>query len=477
MKRVAIYIRVSTQEQAEAGYSVPEQKEKLINHCKAQGWMIYDIYIDPGYSGENLARPALQKLISEVENFDIVLVYRLDRLSRRVLDACRFIEEIFQSNHITFVSLTESINTATPNGLMIFHMIASVAQNERMTIKERLKMGKEGRAKEGLYHGSGTPIGYDYIEGKLIINEYEALQVREIYYLYLQGHGTRKIAEILRSKGYKHKKGSWIHGSSVVNVLKNPIYTGQIRHKNSIFQGQHEPIISKETFNQVKAIRRNRKSMNTKVYTPNSLLSGMLFCGFCGGRYAIRLGCDRTKTKNYRYYTCYSRNGTRHMVKDPNCKNKIWREENLDSIIEKKILHLSIEEFKVKSPEKKEPVREKKIIEKRIEDLNKKINKLLDLYQVDSTAEIKEIGERIRNLHEEKKALEETLEGYKEEKKPVIINKEFKNFINAVPDAWKNSSLQEKRKILEILIEKVVVKNEEIKIVWRENFYIQILSP
>jgi len=481
MKRVAIYIRVSTTEQAEEGFSIPEQKERLINYCRVHGWIIHDIYIDPGYSGENLDRPAIQKLISEVENFDIVLVYKLDRLSRNTLNSLRLIEEIFKKNNITFISITENIDSSTPNGIMMLSFLASIAQREKEIIKERTAMGREGRAKKGLFHGSGVPIGYDYVNGQLVINEYEALQVREAYSLFLEGHGVRKIAEILRKKGYKYKYGNWSFNSTVNNVLTNPLYAGKIRWNGSVFDGQHEKIIEPEMFEQVQVIRNNRVNYNKKCFQSNSLLTGLLFCGICGAKIAINIrtviSSKFGERKAYRYYTCYSRTKMECMIKDPNCKNKPWREEKLNSIIEKKILHLSIEEFKVKPPEKKEPVRGKKIIEKRIEDLNKKINKLLDLYQVDSTAEIKEIGERIRNLHEEKKALEENLKNYKEEKEPAIINKEFKNFLTAIPEKWKKSDLQEKRRILEVLIEKIVIKSEEVKIVWRGDFYIPIPSP
>lgn len=477
MKRVAIYCRVSTQEQSEKDYSIPAQKEKLINYCRSHDWIIYDMFVDPGYSGGNLERPGIQRLIQEVKNFDIVLVYRLDRLSRNTLNSLQLVEEIFKPNGVTFVSLTENIDSSTPNGIMMLSFLASIAQNEKELLKERTKIGREGRAKKGLFHGSGIPIGYDYEEGQLTINEYEALQVKEAYSLYLQGHGVRKISQILKGKGYKHKYGNWSFNSTVNNVLTNPLYAGKIRWNGKEFDGQHDKIIEPEVFKQVQTIRNNRTNFNTKCFQSNSLLTGMLFCGICGGRYAIVSSCGKDKIYKYKYYTCYSRAKIIHMIKDPNCRNKTWKMEKLDSIIEKKILHLSIEEFSVKPPIEKKPNRGKEIIEKQIEELNKKINKLLDLYQMDSTIEIKEIGERIRSLHEEKKALEETLKKYKEEKEPVVISKEFKNFLTAIPEKWKNSDLQGKRRILEALIEKIVLKDEEVKIVWREGFCIPIQFP
>lgn len=116
MKRAAIYIRVSTQEQAQEGYSVGEQKERLISYCKAQDWLIADIYVDGGFTGSNLNRPGMQKLIAETNKFDVVLVYKLDRLSRSQRDTLYLIEEIFLPNDVDFVSMQESFDTSTPFG-------------------------------------------------------------------------------------------------------------------------------------------------------------------------------------------------------------------------------------------------------------------------------------------------------------------------------------------------------------------------
>lgn len=153
MRRVAIYIRVSTTEQAEEGFSVPAQKEKLINYCKAREWIISDIYIDPGYSGSNINRPAIQKLITEIKNFDIVLVYKLDRLSRSQKDTLHLIEDVFLNNKVDFVSLSEAFDTFTPFGRASIGILSVFAQLERENIKEWSKLGKKERAKNGLFHG------------------------------------------------------------------------------------------------------------------------------------------------------------------------------------------------------------------------------------------------------------------------------------------------------------------------------------
>ena len=175
MKRAALYIRVSTLEQAQEGYSIGEQKERLIAYCKAKDWIIADIYVDGGYTGSNLNRPGIQKLMSETDKFDLVLVYKLDRLSRSQKDTLYLIEEVFKVNNVDFISMQESFDTSTPFGKAMIGLLAVFAQLEREQIKERTWMGKIARIKAGLHQGGGfIPIGYDYHDGKLVINPYAA---------------------------------------------------------------------------------------------------------------------------------------------------------------------------------------------------------------------------------------------------------------------------------------------------------------
>ena len=156
MKRAALYLRVSTQEQAQEGYSIGEQKERLIAYCKALDWLITDVYVDGGYSGSNLNRPGIQKLMDETDKFDVVLVYKLDRLSRSQRDTLYLIEEAFLPHNVDFVSMQESFDTATPFGKAMIGLLAVFAQLEREQIKERTRMGRIARAKSGLYRGGGN---------------------------------------------------------------------------------------------------------------------------------------------------------------------------------------------------------------------------------------------------------------------------------------------------------------------------------
>ncbi|MCL2771993.1 MAG: recombinase family protein [Oscillospiraceae bacterium] len=347
MKKAALYIRVSTQEQALEGYSIGAQKDRLINYCKAHDWIISDIYVDGGYSGSNLNRPGIQKLIEEIDKTDIVLVYKLDRLSRSQKDMLHLIEDIFLPSNVDFVSMNESFDTSTPFGRAMIGILSVFAQLEREQIKERSLMGRNERAKEGLFHGGPFyPIGYDYIDGRLVINEYEAAQIRKIYDWYIGGLSPRKISERLRAEGYTNKYGSWKSESSIISVLTTDVYLGTIKYNDVVKENAHEPIISHELFEKVALERKKRrKKYGDSAYKSNYLLQGLLFCGKCGARYYIKHNYGI-----YKYYTCYSRGKTApHLIKDPNCNNRNWHIPELEKIVEDEICRLAFDPFYFKS--------------------------------------------------------------------------------------------------------------------------------
>ena len=153
--RVAIYVRVSTEDQAEEGYSIGVQTEKLQAYCTAHDWNIVNTYTDPGFSGSNMERPALKRMLDDIKNglIDMVLVYKLDRLSRSQRDTLYMIEDTFIANNVGFVSMTENFDTSTPLGKLMIGIMSAFAQLERETITARMQMGHDARAKDGFFHG------------------------------------------------------------------------------------------------------------------------------------------------------------------------------------------------------------------------------------------------------------------------------------------------------------------------------------
>ncbi|HET1438821.1 TPA: recombinase family protein, partial [Streptococcus pneumoniae] len=178
--KVAIYVRVSTTNQVEEGYSIDEQKDKLSSYCDIKDWNVYKVYTDGGFSGSNTDRPALESLIKDAKKrkFDTILVYKLDRLSRSQKDTLHLIEDVFIKNGIEFLSLQENFDTSTPFGKAMIGLLSVFAQLEREQIKERMQLGKLGRAKSGKsMMWAKTSYGYDYHKetGTVTINPAQAL--------------------------------------------------------------------------------------------------------------------------------------------------------------------------------------------------------------------------------------------------------------------------------------------------------------
>ena len=465
MNRAALYIRVSTLEQAQEGYSVGEQKERLIAYCKAKDWIIADIYVDGGYTGSNLNRPGIQKLISETDKFDLVLVYKLDRLSRSQRDTLYLIEEIFRPNKVVFVSMQESFDTSSPFGKAMIGLLAVFAQLEREQIKERTWMGRVARAKTGLHHGGGNiPIGYDYEDGKLIVNPYEAEQVRKIYEWYLSGASLKAITDKLQDAGYTNKYSSYNSWSSVRNILENETYIGRLHFGDVVVDHAHEAIITEEQFNAAQILRgKRREQFGSHAFQSKHVLTGLLFCGHCGGRYYLR------NTGKYSYYACYSRTKQmKNMIKDPNCQNKIWRAQDLEPIIEEKILALLrnpkiAEELAAGKPKAPAPVSKNTDIGRRIREIDRQIGKLMELYQQDDIPP-ELLGEKINRLYGEKTALENSIAPVEETNAmPLDLVAEL---ITNAAEIWDFADENQKRRILQSLISRIVLTDDQVDIEW-----------
>lgn len=464
MKRAAVYIRVSTQEQAQEGYSVGEQKERLIAYCKAQDWLIADIYVDGGYTGSNLKRPGIQKLMAETDKFDVVLVYKLDRLSRSQRDTLYLIEEIFLPNNVDFVSMQESFDTSSPFGKAMIGLLAVFAQLEREQIKERTKMGRIARAKTGLYHGGGyIPIGYDYEDGKLVVNPYEAEQVRRIFEWYLAGDSLKTITDRLQDQGCTNRYGSYSSWSSVRYILENETYIGRIHFGDVRVDDAHEAIISKEQFDAVQVLRgKRREKYGANAFQSKHWLTGLLFCGCCGGRYYLR------NSGRYSYYSCYSRSKQiKSMVKDPNCKNKNWKGPELEARVDAEIRKL------LRSPEMAAeiaahkpapaPAPENANVEKRIREIDRQISKLMGLYQNDEIP-TDLLGENINKLYNEKTVLQSALAPVEEPTDtPFDLVQEL---LADAAQVWDFADEAQRRRITQSLISRITLTGDDIDIEW-----------
>ena len=335
---------------------------------------------------------------------------------------------------------------------------------EREQIKERTWMGRVARAKTGLYHGGGNiPIGYDYSDGKLTINPYEAEQVRKIFEWYLSGLSLKAVTDRLQDEGYTNKYSSYSSWSSVRNILENETYTGKMRFGEIVVEHAHDAIISEEQFNAAQVLRgKRREQFGSNAFQSKHLLTGLMFCGHCGGRYYLR------NSGKYSYYACYSRTKQiKSMVKDPDCKNKIWKAQDLEPQIESQIRELlrspQIAKDIIESRPKSVPVNQNTDIEKRIREIDKQIGKLMELYQrEDMPPEL--LGERINKLYGERTALQSALVPVAEpDTMPFDLVEEL---IADAAQIWDFADESQKRRIMQSLISRIILTDDEVKIEW-----------
>lgn len=473
---IAIYIRVSTQEQAKEGYSIGEQKERLEKYSEAHDWIIFKVYTDPGFSGGSTNRPGLQQLIRDVERkkVDKVLVYKLDRLSRSQKDTLFLIEDVFLKNGVDFVSMTENFDTSTPFGRAMIGILSVFAQLEREQIKERMQIGLDARAKEGYFHGGGfEPIGYDYKDGELIINEYEAMQVRKIYDLAFTGLPLYSVYKYMRDHNYTHKHGKWVD-SAIRSVLTSIIYTGQIQWKGELYSGRHEPIIDTETFNKMQNYLQKRDvgKFSKTPFQRTTLLGGIIFCGNCGARYYCKQNVSKRPgiTPAQRYYTCYSRGkSSKEMIKDPNCKNKSWNVNALDKVVLDEIKKLVADPDYINTiiddNNVIDEVDDAQVIRDRIIEIDKQISKLVDLYQIGGI-DFNAINEKIVSLNEEKSTLEFELDN-EPISTPSLSLTETKQILSTFSEVIASANFEELRDLVHSLIDGIIINGEDIEIHWK----------
>ena len=308
----AIYVRVSTDEQVQEGYSIRAQIEKLKSYAMLKEWDIFDIYADEGISGKNITdRPAINRMIDDINNGDVnnVLVFRVDRLTRSTKNLLELVE-LFEESNCAFSSLTESIDTESPSGRMFLKIIGIFAEFERENITMRSRLGRERKVKEGYTLASWSfSYGYTREKGQKIqtIQADEAEIVREIFSMFLDKNvSMNKIARTLNSRKVQTKMMSQWNSSTIRQILMNPTYIGKVRYnindESRYFEaeGHHEPIISDETFYLVAEKIKNIPSKSrTKTPREESYFCGVLYCERCKGKFTTHNYRANSDSTNY----------------------------------------------------------------------------------------------------------------------------------------------------------------------------------
>ncbi|NPC90984.1 recombinase family protein [Bacillus sp. WMMC1349] len=285
--KCVIYTRVSTDLQAEEGISLDLQKERLEQYALSQGWEIKEVYTDEGFSAKNTERPAFQKMLNDMKSktFDIILVYRLDRFTRSVVDLYEILKQMDRYN-VKFKSSMEIFDTTTATGRMFITLVATLAQWERETISERVKDAMKKRAEEGKFNGGKVPYGYRLKNGELVTHKEEAKLVKLIFERSIS-LGAGALSRYLNKNGFRTRSGSLFQRAGILSIINNPIYIGKIRWGEEVYtdiaQKSFEQIISLELWEQVHKSMDIRKKNNTKSYRKYTyLFSGVFKCARCG---------------------------------------------------------------------------------------------------------------------------------------------------------------------------------------------------
>ncbi len=325
--RCAVYCRVSTDEQAALEYNSLQAQEEICrtylgmrsrDPAAHETWEHAQTYVDSGLSGGTLERPALKRLLADVEagRIDVILIYKIDRLSRSIHQFYR-IWEVLEHRGVDLVSATQDLNTSTSQGKLMLNMLLSFGQYERELVGERTRDKIAASRRRGRWTG-GTPIlGYDIRDGRLVVNEGEASRVREIFRLYLQNPSLTRVVEELNRRAWTTKcwtrkdggdrDGRPFDKPSLHRLLVNPLYVGKVRSNGSLHAGEHRAVVDEGTWNRVQThLRHNGSTGGRDVRNRHgALLKGLIRCANCG----CAMTHSFTKKGNvlYRYYVCVNR--------------------------------------------------------------------------------------------------------------------------------------------------------------------------
>lgn len=453
--RCAIYRRVSTDMQAEEGFSLEAQLQRLKAYAESQGWVVVEDYCDDGFSAKSLDRPEMQRLINDIpkKKFDVILVYRLDRFVRSVLDLHELLQ-LMEQYDVKFKSATEVFDTTSATGRLFITLIATLAQWERETIAERVHFGMAKKAELGERNGAPAPYGYDLVNGKLVLNENEARWVKYIFDRY-EYVGSQTITKELNRQGVLTKRGDAWSDFSVRYVLRNPIYAGFVRWNYESFskgkrkrtgaemivpisQEDFVPIVDKEQFDRVQQLmaERSKQAFRSDNFYP---YSGVARCEKCG--YGLT-GNTKKKT-GYRFYKCRGR------FSFGTCDMPIIPEEALDEAF-LDALELAEEEIQITAPE--ETMTEEEF-QKQMTRLKRKKERAEELY-LEGDISRDRYDKIITQVRAEEAELYAKMEAAASTKSVELAQ----DLIRNIKNEWHNFSFETRKKAIHSIFESLTVR-------------------
>lgn len=476
MMKTGIYVRVSTEEQAQEGYSIRAQEQKLRDFSRIKEWGVYDVYIDDGISGKNITdRPAINRMIEDIKNGKVnnVLVFKIDRLTRNTADLI-YLVNLFNAYNCAFNSLSESIDTQTASGRMFIKIIGIFAEFERENIIERTKIGFERKVREGYTLATRTPsYGYDRKNGEKIqtINEYEASIVKEVFDMFVNKHmSCLEIAKNLNSRNIPTKENATWHTRTIKNMLTNCNYAGMVRYatkdpsRHFETDGAHEPIISKELYEETQnLIQKISIKSYTKRPKENCYFLGMLYCAKCGDKMVSHSNYTKHidgntivkadyRCRNYIKKTCDTCNVSHAKVEQAFRKY-------IDNIADLNVLdNIPFSEQQTQETQNKNLLdglyRQKKSLEhKEKEIVSSYISGTIGL---DDYMNIKE------SIAKEKSNILEKIQEMENKKNEVVETIKKEEIIKSIRENWDLLTNLEKRQFLVNFVDKIIVSSERL---------------
>ena len=422
----------------------------MLSYAKSKDYTEFEYYIDGGYSGKDLNRPAIQKLIEDCKNhkIDAVFVFKLDRISRSQRDTLYLIEEVFNKYDVSFISMRENFDTSTPFGKAMIGVLSVFAQLERETILERTRIGLKKRAEAGLWRGGGKipfPYRYDRNTGTLIPIPEQVELLHKMISLYISGKSFNAIGDIVG-----------MDESLVETRILSITNTGKVPYKDEVYDGKHEAVVSDELYEEI--LRVNKVRSHEK-YERHYLLSGKVYCGHCGAKYRYQKWGKRL------IMYCYSQQKSKpRYIKDPNCNNKRWDTFEVEDAVLEELFKMSLDLDLFKKTFNIATVNVKNEYRARLEEITKQINNLLN--NIASGIAVEETNNKINELEKEKETIEEKLIESEQKEKD---NKVSLNMIKNLKATWFDMDFDEQRRIIEHLIDKIIVNDNEINIYY--NIY------
>ncbi len=483
--RCAIYTRKSTEEGLEQEFnSLDAQRqaaEAYISSQRGEGMVaLPDRYDDGGFTGGNMDRPALKRLLKDVEagRINCIAVYKVDRLSRSLMDFARIIE-VLDRHEVSFVSVTQQFNTTTSMGRLTLNILLSFAQFEREIISERTRDKIAATRRKGKWSGGKPIFGYDLDPkgGRLLVNKKEAARVRTIFDLYLERQSLIETIKDLDSRSWTNKRWTTRKGrdsggkpftkTSLFKLLTNILYTGKITYKDEIHDGEHPAIINEEIFHRVRLLlKRNGNTGGRQVRNRfGALLKGLLNCTPCG---CAMTPSHTTKNgnKRYRYYVCVNaqKRGWH------NCPSKSIPAQEIEKFVidqvrcignDPGLLAETLKETRVQAKSRtKELETEKKVLEHDLKRHNAELRKLAGRLPSNGKA-----TERMADLQDQIRIAEQRATQVREELialgKEIIDEQEVAKTLSLFDPVWESLSLREQTRIIQLLVERVDYDGEK----------------